>query len=500
MVYNPVVEESNHTARSPRLGWRWWLVVLLAGCVLYGVTAQRGVSWQDSGEFQLRVLQGDLIGTMGLARAHPLYILAGRAVVAPFDQAGPWALNVFSGVGLAVALANLAGVVTRITTRRWAGLLTAAMLGLCHSAWWLGTIAEVYTWSLAGLTAELWLLVSLLDRPRLRTLAALAGVNGLGLCMHNFALLALPVYLVVAVWLVARGRLRGRSLGVAALAWLAGAGLLIGMVAAEATQHGLGEAVRSALTGDYAGKVFNLAGASKHARANWMLTAMNLLNPLAPLAVVGLVALWRKHGRALAASVTAITAIEMLFFVRYSVPDQFTFVLPSLAMLAVLAGVGLAALAGRGRRWKLAVAGLCVASLIAQPWAYALAPVAARRWAGPAPQRQPYRDEYRYWLTPWKQDEASAEKFVAVAQKQMPADAILYADSTAVFPLAVAVELDADNQRSILSGQTLYAGPAVACPSDRPIFATRSSALPGELAESGLLVPDTTGPLLIWQP
>ncbi len=472
--------------------------MLIAGSVLYGVTAQRGVSWQDSGEFQLRVLQGDLTGTMGLARAHPLYILAGQAVTAVLAERPCWALNAFSGLGLAVALANLAGVVTRLTARRWAGLLAAAMLGLCHTAWWLGTIAEVYTWSLAGLTAELWLLAAMLDRPRLRTLAALAAVNGLGVCVHNFALLTLPVYLIVAAWLVARRRLAWGALMAAGLAWLAGAGLLIGLTAAEAAQHGLGEAVRSALTGDYAGKVFNLAGASKHARANWMLTAMNFANPLAPLAVVGLVALWRKLGRALAASVTAIAPIEILFFVRYSVPDQFTFVLPSLAMIALLGGVGLADLAGRGRSWAAVVVGLCVASLIAQPWAYALAPAAARRWAGPAPQRQPYRDEYRYWLTPWKQDEASAEKFVAAAQNQTPGEAILYADSTAYFPLGVAVVRDSHKQRSIVCGELLHVGPEVTWPTDRPIFATRDSALPGELAETGQLVSDTTGPLLQW--
>ena len=36
------------------------LLVSAAFLVLYALGAQRGMSWQDSGEFQFRVLAGDL--------------------------------------------------------------------------------------------------------------------------------------------------------------------------------------------------------------------------------------------------------------------------------------------------------------------------------------------------------------------------------------------------------------------------------------------------------
>ena len=58
----------------------WWLTFILSA-VLYLLTCQRGVSWQDSGMFQWRVLNSDLTGDLGLALAHPLYIAAGKLFV-----------------------------------------------------------------------------------------------------------------------------------------------------------------------------------------------------------------------------------------------------------------------------------------------------------------------------------------------------------------------------------------------------------------------------------
>lgn len=472
--------------RGPAL----WLAVVVLGSVGYAATAQRGVSWQDSGEFQLRVLLGDLYGTMGLARAHPLYILVAQAV----GGAYPFVLNAFSGVGMAVAAANLAVAVRLLAGRWWPGLLAGAMLGVCHTAWWLGTIAEVYTWSLAGLTAELALLVALLQRPRAVTLAGLALVNGLGLCVHNFALLGLPVYVVVAVVLVRRGQLRPRAIGLAAGAWLLGAAFFLTLMALEIGHLGLAEGVRSALTGGYAGKVFNVAAASKHAAENWLLTGMNFLNPLLPLACVGWGALWRRGNRLLAGAVSAVTLIHVVFFARYNVPDQFTFVLPSLAMIVLAAGVGIDALARRGRGWRVAVLAVCLASLVVQPVFFAIAPGWARQFRGPAPQRQGFRDEYRYWLVPWKHNETSAERFVMAAWRQTPADAIVYADGTSFYPLAV--------QQWHSSADRLIVGPHRSAgmgiesdpPTSRPTFATKPSALPEVLREEA--VPPGPGEVL----
>ena len=67
--------DTNPTA----LGWRVGVLVFLAAAGLYLATAQRGASWQDSGEYQWRSMTGDYLLTGG-ARSHPLYIAIGQCV------------------------------------------------------------------------------------------------------------------------------------------------------------------------------------------------------------------------------------------------------------------------------------------------------------------------------------------------------------------------------------------------------------------------------------
>jgi hypothetical protein len=422
---------------AARLTVRGWLAVAAVAMCVYAATAQRTVSWQDSGEFQWRCLTGDLAGTMGIARAHPLYVAVGTVIAKATGPAMPLALNAFSGLGMAIALATFAAVACRVSGSRLAALLTTALLGVCHTAWWLSTIAEVYTWSLAAFLCEIYLLLRLLEKPDWRWLALLALVNGLHLCVHNFALLGLPIHLAVVVMLLVRRRLPARALLPAIPAWLAGAGLYVGMTAHVAIDTGsVVAAIRSALVGDYASQVVNVGGVSKHLKANAALSAMNFINPLLPLAMVGW---WRPRswsGCGAAASIAALTIIHVVFFIRYPVPDQFTFILPSLMLIALAASVGMARLRERGGKWRVAMAAAMLVGVIAQPAVFAAAAESARRSGAAQRQRQlPFRDEARYWLVPWKQNEDSAARFAWAALEQVEPGALIWPESTSVYPL-----------------------------------------------------------------
>jgi len=435
-------ESSKNNARlTSRTLWRTWCLCVVGFSILYLLTCQRGVSWQDSGMFQWRVLTGDYTGQRGLALAHPLYIAAARILKHIPAGTLPGRLNFFSGLGMAVALANLAVVISLLTGRRWTGLLIAAMLAVTHTVWWLSTLAEVYTWSAAGLTAELWLLVVLMRRPTWRVLTGLAFVSGLGLGVHNFALLPLPVYFTVGIVLIVRRRLAKWALGTAAMAWLVGGSTYLGFVIHQAAVSGdTAGAVRSALFGgQYAADVLNTLRVSQNFRANVALAGINFVSMLAPLAVVGWVTMGRRLGRPLAAALGAVTAIEVLFFVRYPVADQFTFILPTLVMISVSAGVGLAVLADVSKRAGTAVVALCIASIFIQPAVCALSG-ALLRTAGveiKRGRRLPFRDEMRYWLVPWKHNEDSAERFCSAALAQARDDGVILADSTAQYALLV---------------------------------------------------------------
>ena len=484
-------------ARGPSVKALW---LLTAGvfAVLYVATAQRGVSWQDSGMFQFRVWRGDYYGDLGLALAHPLYIAGARAFTALWPGHLPFMLNAFSGIGMAVALANLAAVATLLTGRRWIGFAAAAMLGVAHTPWWLSTIAQVRTWTLADLTVELWLLVLLLRRPRWQTLAALAFVSGLGWTLHNFALLALPVYLVVAVALLVRRKLPAWSAVLAAAAYLIGAGPYLAMIVREAFRLEDGvAAIRSALFGNtFAAAVLNIGSSSKYLKENAALTSLNFVSFLLPLAAIGWAGFRRRLGAPLAACLAAITVIMVLFVIRYPVPDQFNFTLPALVMIALAAAVGLAVLTDASANWRRAAIAACVISVVLPPVVYAAGPTLVRL-AGFKVQvnRQPMRDEIRYWVAPWKQNERSAELFAVSALRQASGDmdtpaGVIVPDDTSRFPLLL------KQQQGLYPGVIVqYRGKPLpgydadprafrAALGDRPVFVV--TPLPGH-APAGLL-------------
>ena len=117
---------SNCQRKKPAATGLWWFTFICAA-MLYLLTCQRGVSWQDSGMFQWRVLNSDLTGDLGLALAHPLYIATGKLFMwFPLGDM-PMRLNFLSGMGMAVALANLAAVLFLLTGKRWIGFIIAAM-------------------------------------------------------------------------------------------------------------------------------------------------------------------------------------------------------------------------------------------------------------------------------------------------------------------------------------------------------------------------------------
>ncbi|MEI8242205.1 MAG: hypothetical protein WCI17_02950 [bacterium] len=425
--------------------------VFLGLLCLYVLTAQQGVSWQDAGEFQRRAWQGDYAGVEGIARAHPLYVAGLHLLTRVFPPAAALrAMHAFSGLGLAVAAAACAWLVLRLTRSTAAAIGAGLLLGLSHMAWWMATVSEVYAWSLALLLLETAWLYALIIRPRLRTLCWLALTSGLGLSVHNFALLSLPVWLAAAVWLIRRRALPWWAPVPAAAAWLIGAAPFLALVAGGLCGPQLIHAVlNDALFGGiYRGQVLGVTPSISRSllAANLALFALSLLSPLWLAAVQG----WRSRHwvqpRAFVVCLTALTGIHALFFLRYFVPDQATFSLPTLGLTSLWAGIGLAALFGRGgwstrRQVLMLCVGLACPVLVLRGGA---AVAQACAWEPPRARLLPFRDEVRYWLLPWKNSEHSAGDFAQAVLVQCGSNDVIYADSTAAGPLTV----------------TLLAGPA----------------------------------------
>jgi hypothetical protein len=411
--------------------------------VLYALTAQRGVSWQDSGGFQQYVLSGTFtdLGGGGLAVVHPWYLKTARLFCLCFPEKG-WifAVNLFSGVGMATAVTLLYALVRRLTGQTLPSVAAAATLGLAQMAWWLATIAEVYTWSVAFLIAELLCVQRICDevsgRDRRVAWCVLLALNGMHASLHNVALLNLPVY--AGLWLIQLRTLTPtlwRSTifaGVCVVCWLVGATLLVTMVVSDMGQtHSLVTTIKRLLVGTgYGSVVLGIGGVqAKLALGNLALASVSVASPC-----------WFFSFRAGIGRFTmpcfrrvllALTVIHALFWVRYFVPDQATFVLPTLGLGAVWLGLG-AARFGKGTVLTLLTLGV-VCQVVFPFW---LAGVVENR--ATRVRALPFRDEARYWLVPWKHNERSAEQFVEAVDKQLKKGDVLVSDLTAVNPIVAA--------------------------------------------------------------
>lgn len=370
-----------------------FLVLALGFFALYALTAQRGLGWGDSGEFHYRILRcadGLLGGCDSFATAHPLYAAIARSLCST-----PYQVTLISSLFGAFAVAGF-----WLCSRN---LALAVAFGLSHALWWLSCVAEVYTMSLTFVAFETLFLMRFLASRRLGWLVALAALNGVHVELHNFALLPLPVYLLAAAASL-RGAGAGRiavSFGLSAAAWAAGASFWLWALATRG--------LRDVLVGSYGGEAFGLLP------SNWTVAGFNLalsgLSFVAPLALA-----WRaaRAGASRPSSprpsaagpadscLKALLAVHAIFFVRYFIVSQFTFVLPTAFFAYLLvARVRL----GRGRALALAAMQLLL-PLVAWQLLASL-PVPAWR------PRHKYRDEARYFALPWKCGDDSADRCAA---------------------------------------------------------------------------------------
>ena len=349
-------------------------ILLFAGFfALYALTAQRGIGWGDSAEFQDWVLnRSEFVCGQCFSNAHPLYVAFCRLFAS-----GPYAVTLVSSFFGALAVCGMF-----LCTRR---LALAVLFGLSHMLWWLSCVAEVQTMSLAMTAFETWFIMVGIDRVRggsaksgVAWLSAAALFSGLHLSVHNFAVLALPVYAVLAVCLLPIAA----SLAVAAF-WALGASVWL----YNATVRGLGDV----LFGSYGAKVFGVLP------GNWTQTGFNLALATLSFLVPALLAWWgaRRAGAGIFRGrlwLVALFAVNFLFWVRYFVPDQSQFLLPTLFYAYVLLkDVEI----GKHRLVSLAVMQV-------------LLPVMAYLFVSqlPVPDERrnlhPGRDDARYFTIPWR--------------------------------------------------------------------------------------------------
>ena len=361
-----------------------FLALLIGFFVLYATTAQRGLGWGDSGEFQYRILQcpnGILDGCDSFATAHPLYIALGKLLCGT-----PFQVTLLSSFFGALSVGGLF-----LCTRN---LSLAILFGLSHIVWWLSCLAEVQTMNLAFTILELFLILKHLESKNSSLLVCAAFVIGVHLNCHNFALLSAPALL----FLMAQTSWKVRFATV--LAVCVGSAYWITAI----FEHGLS----NVLVGSYGAQVAGLPSSPPgklifYFTANLTLATLSLVVPIT-------LAWLNRHAPASEKPKRTVLWIffttHILFVIRYFVPDQVTFLLPTLATAYLLLA--------HVRLSRLVTVALAVVQLLLPPGFY-YAILAIRQ---PEPRsvkceresRHAHRDDAAYFTLPWKFNDKSADR------------------------------------------------------------------------------------------
>ncbi|MFQ5430723.1 MAG: protein O-mannosyl-transferase family [Phycisphaerae bacterium] len=466
----------------------------LFGLLLYAMTCAPGVLWQDSATFQFRVRRFELYSELGLALAHPLYVLLARAFALLSWGDFAHRVNLFSVVCAAAALALTADLLWKLTRCRLAAVLGVLMLGLSHTFWRHAVIAEVYSLYALGLVAELCLLERFCRTRRGRWLLFALIVNGLNVSNHLLALLHGPVYLGLVVVAIRRGDLRPRRVPALLGAFLLGASPYLGLIAAEiAGGRPVLDTLHSALFGDaFAGHVMNASvSLPRQAARAGEFFGLNFPTPLILLAPLGLRRGWKEAGtRWFVAVGGALFAIAFIFAFRYPVPDQYVFFFPCYVLLAcfVALAVRSCASATRAKRARL------VARAIQPAGGYEVAPSILKQWrvSFGADTRVPYRDNYTYFLRPRQNGYVGAARFAREALQRATPDGLLVADSTIMNVLVYVRDVE-----GLGRGVTLTRTADVA-PAEPAIEPTLEAVLPFVRRGAAFACREASGPLPPW--
>ena len=415
-----------------------YIAVLLIAAGLYAATCAPGALWQDSGMYQYRIRHNDIEGNLGLALSHPLYHIIGIGV--KHIRLGEFAyrINLISAVAAAFTIANLF-----LLLRIWLGrilpaVIAAATLALSHTFWRHAVIAETYTLYTALLLAELLMLLQYFKTRRMVFLYLLGLFNGLAVANHMFAVIALVCYLVFCIVLLTRKQIKLRHFRIIVLLWIIGAAPYGYLIGKNIIQSGSFTAtMASALFGkNWQGNVLNVSLSAGLIKENLILMAYNFPTPNVIFFFAGLYGLKKvPRGHGFAKVLLALLILFFVFAFRYTVPDRYAFFIPFYCLASVLVGLGVNLLIAQYNS-KILCLIFFIFALLPIP-TYIIAPAVAQKQKFNLSTRAdvPRRNDYVWFLQPWKAGYSGAEEFADEVFEKLGPDAVVYADNTMVYPL-----------------------------------------------------------------
>ena len=378
-------------------GWpRSPLVVGALALVLFGATAAPGVLWGDSAKLTLMALDVELLPQPG---GHPTYVLLAALWVRLWPSDPAYALNMFSVISAAIAVALLYRSL-RFSIGTAGAAFAAVTLACSHLFWNSATLAESYAPAAAILAGLLALSVGYFDDPRPWRLWLAALLLGLGAGINSIVIIALPA---LAIPLIHRWRQTGLRHVLPAVLFM-GLGLVPFMVAGVVMGSGVWSFMAGA-GGEFTAYAQPPAEVLRELFRYPLYLAYQVPGPQGLVLIPGLVWLWR-HRRPELQVYLGVWLLVVAFGALWLRQRQF--------MILSVGAIPMAAVAGGGFRWLIdlaaarsrrSLARLLIGVAVAAPiLLYALVPGLSARLGvdltGGA-RTVPYR-EMSYFLQPWK--------------------------------------------------------------------------------------------------
>jgi hypothetical protein len=137
-----------------------------------------------------------------------------------------------------------------------------------------------------------------------------------------------------------------------------------------------------------------------------------------------------------------LIVLYLVFACRYTIADRYAFFIPFYCLAAVFVGLGAYRLQVRSNSRAFVYVVLLFSFL--PVGVYAVAPqLAQRRQLGLGTRGDiPYRNDYEYFLRPWKTGYTGAQRFAEEGLETAQDSAVIWADATTVAPLLYVQEVE----------------------------------------------------------
>jgi hypothetical protein len=327
-------------------------VVALGAFLLYHATLLPGFDLGDTASFQT------MAGLTKLTPrdAYPLYYAVALPVV-PFFSNQAYAMNLLSAIEAAMACGLIVLVAFELSGSLLAAAATAVLFAGSYTFWSQAVIAEVYALHLLLVALSLLLVLRWSREPRFPQLCAFLAAYALAFGNHLSTILLFPAFTVFLLtsapggWrsLVSR-RIVAAAAGFALLGALQYAWNFSSMWREVVPPSGLIDGVRTfwfdVTKSDWReNMVLEVPTAVLSERlCMYVFDLTQQFGWVAPLvAAAGLLSLAREHWRR-AVLLLLMFAATIVFAMGYNVGDAHVFFLPSHLVVALLGGVGVAAL------------------------------------------------------------------------------------------------------------------------------------------------------------